>query len=1202
MINAKNNSSNNTISNFTFVKADFLELHADVIEAEQLVFISSKASAVLSRSVLENAVNWLYENERKLERPWRADLSTLMHGDEFKALFNRTMFGELNLIRKIGNNAAHPKSTGKRLSSNDALASLKYLFRFLRFLAIYYGKKTPETQVFDEALIPRKAPTESPVQNKQQDQEQLSSLLAEIEAQNKANRATEKKLLEQAEENALLKQQIEQHRTETANRKIAREKNVEFDTAIPLLVSEKETRERYIDIALQEAGWTNLKMGHDLECPVVGMPKSTNPSGLGYVDYVLWGDDGLPLAVVEAKKTMANPKKGKHQAELYADCLETMKGQRPIIFYTNGFETYLWDDQFSPEREVQGLFTKDELARLIERRDPNNGRQDLRQFKVNQEIAGKGRPYQLEAIARVAENSVKTVSKTDANGNTVEVLRSGSRQSLLVMATGSGKTRVSAAITDMMTKCNWAKRILFLADRNALVTQAKNNFNQYLPHLSAIDLTKEKEDDGTRIVFSTYPTIMNRIDGNFSKVKGYEDERFYGVGHFDLIIIDEAHRSVYQKYKAIFDYFDAMLIGLTATPKSEVGHDTYGLFGIEDDNPTFSYELDKAVAQGFLVRPSAKSVPLKFLREGIKYKELTKAEQKQYEEKFGDPTSKEAPDEIGSAALNKWLFNTDTVDQVIDHLMTKGIKVEGGEKVGKSIIFAKSHDHAIFIEKRFNKNYPEYAGKFLRVIDNYETKAQDLLDMFVDEYEENDPQIAVSVDMMDTGVDAPRVVNLVFFKPVKSSTKFWQMIGRGTRLCKGLFGLNEDGTSNDKTEFVIFDYCQNFEFFDANPDGAKGNVVKSLTQQIFEAKLEIALTIREQSKSTDEQRALAESYINELNITVASLNDKRFAVKAKLRAVTEFSNKARWAIITKNDMLDINTNLSALILPDKNDDEFAKRFDILILNFQLALLTAAHSTEIYINKISGIAQGLLKKQNIPAVALQLDLLNQLQTPEFWKAININTLDNVRVSIRDLLQFLDKEKQAQVTTTFEDKLDHYSIKEHDLIPAYTAMKSYKDRVESYVREHNDHLVIRKLKTNKPITETEINELEHILFDGKTVGTKEEYIETYGDKPLGEFIRSIVGLEVIAAQAIFAEFIQAGALKPDQMTFINNIISYLTRNGTIDKKMLFEPPFTNVHDQGLFGVFDDAQRTNVISLIDTVNENALISNVDSLRKHK
>ena len=1173
------------MSNFTFINADFPELYADVIEAEQLVFISSKASAVLSRSVLENAVNWLYEHERKLDRPWRTDLSTLMYDNEFKALFNDKMFGELNLIRKIGNLAAHANKNSQKVSAKDALASLKYLFRFLRFIVIYYGKTIPKNQVFDEALIPHSYPDTAQKFTKDQEQAQLTQLLNDIDVKNEANRKAEKKIQDQAQENSLLKQQLEQQQAELSSRKVEREKTVNIDTAITLEISEAETRLRYIDVSLKEAGWTNLQDGYDLEFEVKGMPKNTNPSGLGNIDYVLWGDNGLPLAVVEAKRTMSSPKKGKHQAELYADCLEAMKGQRPIIFYSNGFETYLWDDQFSPEREVQGFFTKNELALMIERRDPLSGRQDLCQFKVNQEIAG--RPYQLEAIARVAENSVKAVRKTDVNGNVVETLRSGSRQSLLVMATGSGKTRVSAAITDMMTKCNWAKRILFLADRNALVTQAKNKFNEYLPHLSAIDLTKEKEDNDTRLVFSTYPTIMNRIDG-----RREVEERFYGVGHFDLIIIDEAHRSVYQKYKAIFSYFDAMLLGLTATPKNEVGHDTYGLFGIEDNNPTFAYELDKAVAQGFLVPPRAMSVPLKFVREGIKYKDLSKEEQEQYEEKFGDPTENEVPDEISSAAINSWLFNTHTVDQVLHHLMTNGIKVEGGDKLGKTIIFAKNHDHAIFIEERFNKNYPEYAGKFLRVIDNYETKAQDLLDVFVDEYAENDPQIAVSVDMMDTGVDAPRVVNLVFFKQVKSATKFWQMIGRGTRLCEGLFGLNEDGSTKDKTEFFIFDYCQNFEFFDVNPNGTTGNIVRGLTQQIFEAKLEIALIIREEATSNHKERMLAESYIDELNVAIASLDTDRFVVKAQLRSVTEFSNKKRWETLSKNDMLSINTTISELILPQKKDDEFAKRFDILILNFQSALLTAAHSTDRYVNKISGISRDLLKKQNIPAIGLQVDLLNKIQTTDFWKVINVNHLDNVRISLRDLLKYLDKESQVQVVTTFKDTLDHGAITEHDLIPAYTALQSYKDRVESYVRKNNDHLVIRKLKTNRPITETEINELEQILFDGKTIGTKQNYIDTYGEKPLGEFIRSIVGLDLGAAQDVFAQFIQSGTLRADQMTFIDTIIRYLTKNGMIEKKMLFEPPFTNIHDQGLFGVFDDSQVTNVIRLIDTVNDNALV----------
>lgn len=380
---------------------------------------------------------------------------------------------------------------------------------------------------------------------------------------------------------------------------------------------------------------------------------------LGYVDYVLWADDGLPLALVEAKKAMTSPLKGKHQAELYADCLQAMHGQRPVMFYSNGFETFIWDDQFYPERLVQGFYDKDELQRMIERRTT---RSDLREFKVNRRISG--RAYQLEAVKRVAENSVTR----NAQGQ----LRGRARQSLLVMATGSGKTRTAAAIVDMLTKCNWAKRVLFLADRNALVTQAKSAFNEYLPNLSAIDLTREKEDSATRLVFSTYPTIMNCIDGV------HEGERFYGVGHFDLIIIDEAHRSVYQKYRAIFDYFDALLVGLTATPKTEVDHNTYGLFGIEDDNPTFAYELDSAVAEGYLVPPKAISVPLKFVREGIHYNDLSDAERQQYEERFGDPSTCEVPDEISSGAINQWLFNTDKVDKVLDHLMTQGSRCRAG--------------------------------------------------------------------------------------------------------------------------------------------------------------------------------------------------------------------------------------------------------------------------------------------------------------------------------------------------------------------------------------------------------------------------------------------------------------------------------------------------------------------------------------------
>ena len=509
----------------------------------------------------------------------------------------------------------------------------------------------------------------------------------------------------------------------------------------------------FISIYLEESGWDSSNTYNEYQ--VDHMPESVNRTGIGFADFVLTGKDGKPLAVIEVKKVSKKSRVGRHQAVLYADSLEKMHGQRPIIYYTNGFETFIWDDKFSSsERKITGFHTQDELQLLIDRRQI---RKDLRNFHVNRDISG--RDYQLEAIKRVAENFV--INNKD--GKLIE----NKRKSLLVMATGSGKTRTSAGIVDMLTKCNWAKRILFLADRNALVTQAKNAFNEHLPELSSIDLTKEKEDSRTRLVFSTYPTIINKIDREKENKK-----KTYGVGHFDLIIIDEAHRSVYHKYRAIFDYFDSLLIGLTATPKKDIDRNTYSLFDIEDDNPTFAYELEKAVEQGYLVPPKSISVPLKFQREGIKYDELSEDEKDEFEEIFGDPTNDEIPEYIGNAAINRWLFNTDTVDKVLNHVMKDGIKVNGGDKLGKTIIFAKNHDHAIFIENRFNKNYPEYGGTFLRVIDNYETKAQDLLERFTDNQQENDPQIAVSVDMMDTGVDAPRVVNLVFFKMVRVLLSF----------------------------------------------------------------------------------------------------------------------------------------------------------------------------------------------------------------------------------------------------------------------------------------------------------------------------------------------------------------------------------------------------------------------------------------------
>tara|TARA_B110000046_G_scaffold31763_1_gene33849 strand:- start:126 stop:3632 length:3507 start_codon:yes stop_codon:yes gene_type:complete len=1165
------------MSNFQFLHKEWPELYKVSKDAEDKVNTEPCASLWLARAAIEKGIYWLFNNDSRLQKPdpelplgmgKKNSLNGLITSKEAKQVFNKKQRNNFRVLSIIGNAGTHMRSLKlhekedvKKFSSlenidvdcfNDlAHVAIRWLFEFCSYLVISYAEIEIDIPVFDVSKIPTGKVLEETKQ-------QLDNLKKEIEEL--FNKERELEL-----ENEILLKENEEKGKLLAKRAATRNKKVKL---IPSLIPESVTRKLFIDVQLKESGWTNLIHGKDLEYEVKGMPKTTNRSGLGYVDYVLWDAVGKPLAVIEAKKTSVSPKAGKQQALLYANCLEQIHGQRPLIFYSNGYDTFFWDDTFYPERQVQGFFTKDELQLMLQRRDT---RKDLRLYQINREIAG--RPYQLEAIQRVAENFARTAPTGELTG--------GKRESLMVMATGSGKTRTAVAIVDMLTKCNWAKRVLFLADRNALVTQAKNAFNDNLPDLTAIDLTKEKEDQETRLVFSTYPTIMNKID---SHREG--DKRFYGSGHFDLIIIDEAHRSVYQKYHAIFEYFDSLLIGLTATPKKDIDHNTYKLFGVSNNDPTFAYELEEAVKDGYLVPPKVISADLKFPSEGIKYNDLSESEKEEYEENFGDPTLEEAPEIISNSAVNQWLFNTDTVDKALDHLMRDGRKVMGGDKLGKTIIFAKNHKHAIFIEKRFNENYPEYKGKFLRVIDNYESKAQDLLEKFTDAYQENDPQIAVSVDMMDTGIDAPRVVNLVFFKAVKSRTKFWQMIGRGTRLCPNLYGPGDD-----KKDFLIFDYCRNFEFFEEHPEGAKSKNQKSLLQKTFESKAKVAYLIDQLPSATSEQQEIRNNYLKELHQSVIDLDEKRFRVQAHMRQVNEYRHEAKWQNLSQNDLLELSKHIAPLILGDENDDELARRFDFLILSYQLVILSGSGKTERYKGTIYKAAKGLQKLNNIPQVARHIPFLKEVQTEQYWDKINVKKLDELRLKMRDLIKFLEIESQITVYTHFKDEIAiDPDLREPIEGEASGSMLEYRERVEKYVRDNKHHVTISKLLNNQPITEVELEELERILFTSEGAHSKKLLAKEFGDMPLGYFVRSIFGLNQEAAQEAFSRFMQQGQFSANQMNFMNTIIRYLTVNGTIDKKMLAKPPFTEIHDQGITGVFAIDRAKEVIKIIDEINKNA------------
>jgi type I restriction enzyme R subunit len=1111
------------MSNFFFIPSEWASIAHTPQEAEQHVYGAPLYAAMLCRKSLEEWVRWMYEHDADLTLPYDTSLSSLIHEQGFKNVVAPMQFNHINLIRKLGNTAVH---TTAKIKPQEALYALQLLHGFIGWITYMYGEEKPSISPFDEGLIPK-------VGAKDKSKEELQQL--------------EKAYQEQQSELKKLQEEL-------AAVRAIKEQNTAF-VPPPIDPNEDLTRKIYIDTLLREAGWDPYG-ANVAEYPVRNcMPQANGSNGDGKVDYVLWGDDGKPLAVVEAKRTSRDPRVGQHQAKCYADCIQKEFGQRPVIFYTNGFQSWIWDDLSYAPREVFGFYTKDELQTLIQRR---LFKKPLATQTINDAITD--RYYQHEAIRKIAE-----------------ALESNHREALLVMATGVGKTRVAASLIDFLSKANWAKRILFLADRNALIHQAKTNLNDYLPHLPAVDLTRQKEDESSRIVFSTYQTMINMIDGETDG-----DNRFYSVGHFDLIIYDEIHRSVYNRYKAIFKYFDGIRIGLTATPKSEADRDTYALFNMEPNNPTYAYELDQAVNDGFLVPPKAISVPIKFQRSGIKYAELSEEEKTKYEEQFTDPITGEFPEEIDASALNAWLFNTDTVDKVLAHLMQNGIKVEGGDKLAKTMVFARSHKHAKFIEERFNKQYPEYKGDFLKVIDYHEEYKYDLLNKF--KVKQSMPQIAVSVDMLDTGIDVPEVANLVFFKPVRSSAKFWQMIGRGTRLCKDLFGYGLD-----KKEFIIFDFCENFEFFNNKPKGIEGTSSKSLSQRLFELRLRLSFVL--QSQDELELKEYGATILEGLILQTQTLNTDSFLVRQHWREVEKYRDANAWNSLTDLDIKELFDHIAPL-MAETDQDEMAKRFDALMLDIQLSIITGEKKQAGLIQKVVITAGKLSKKASIPSVTRKMEFIKDAQNKTFWQAADIPAIERIRIELRELIKFLDFESTPIYFTMFEDEIQGDVI-EHPLIFSFNELDAYKRKVAQYLKQNSSHITIHKLRTNVQITKSELEALEKMLFEQGELGTKEEFKKAFGEQPLGKFIRGIVGLDANAAKLAFGEILSGQTLNSQQIRFMDTIINFLTVKGVIEPAMLFESPFSDINTSGIMGVFDDATSRKIISLITSINDTAEVA---------
>ncbi|WP_375504440.1 DEAD/DEAH box helicase family protein [uncultured Jatrophihabitans sp.] len=1133
------------MSNFAFLRPEWPALFAEAARAERNGVADPRTSCFYARRCLELAVNWLYDADVALVKPYRDDLSAMLFEPSLRALVGNDIQAKMDLIRSQGNGAVHKT---RPVTTSESIPTLGQLFQVLFWIASRYSRdpnNVPDAGLrFDAALIPRPVPAE--VRLKRQ---------AELQEQERRLHEQDEQLERERERSESLEAELVALRAQVVVAKAvneARPDDHDYDEAT--------TRDLYIDVMLKEAGWA-LDRREDREFEVSGMP---NNQGKGFVDYVLWGDDGKPLGLVEAKRTRRDATVGQQQAKLYADCLQARFGQRPVIFYTNGYETFLWDDTTYPPRQVQGFYTKDELALLVQRRTT---RRVLAELPINAEIVE--RHYQHRAIRRIGE--------AFETGN--------QRQALVVMATGAGKTRTVIALVDLLMRANWAKRVLFLADRVALVNQAVNAFKAHLPEASPVNLVTEKTTDG-RVYISTYPTMMGLIN------EGAGDERRFGPGYFDLVIIDEAHRSVYQKYGAIFSWFDSLLVGLTATPKDEIDRNTYRLFHLEDGVPTDAYPLDEAVTEGYLVPPRAVSVPLKFPREGIKYDDLTDEEKDEWDARDWDEDG-DVPDLVVSDAVNKWLFNADTVDKMLATLMTTGHKVAGGDRLGKTIIFARNNAHAEFIRDRFDANYPEYAGAFARVV-TYKTEyAQTLINDFL--IKDKAPHIAISVDMLDTGIDVPEVVNLVFFKPVRSKTKFWQMLGRGTRLCPDLYGPGDH-----KTDFYIFDFCGNLEFFNTDPAAADGRLAESLAQRLFKARLELITGIDhtlpqdvaavETADGTTSEIALRRDVAYSLHDIVVGMNVDNFVVRPKRRWVEIYEDLDRWENLTRPEAGEAAEHLSGLPSTVRDDDEQAKRFDLLILRLQLAVLNAEPSFDRLRDQVREIASALLEVTNIPAVREQQELLDEIAGEDWWVDVTLPMLELVRRRIRLLVRLIDKARRLIVYTDFVDQLGEATEITLSGLPVGTDMQRFHAKVRVYLRAHEDHVALQKLRRALPLTATDLDELQRMLAESGLAQQADLDAAVQQAKGLGLFVRRLVGLDRDAAAEALSTFIKGRTLTASQLDFVNLIVTYLTENGVMEAGQLYESPFTGLAPLGPESLFTSDEIDVLVAALDQVRASA------------
>jgi type I restriction enzyme R subunit len=1110
------------------------ELHELVAFAEDYACTDPQSALVKLRCFMEKIVGEIYHQLHLPVYP-NSSLIDKLTADSFTNVVPKLIVDKLHAIRKSGNTAAHE---GK-VSQQTAVWILKESY----FVSVYFyvsfcGGKQEDLPQFTAPDCTKSA-TQSDgtfvrenkkLQNKLDENElRLQQALKELVAAEKAQK-------EAQQEAATLKQAIDESAAQAAK--------VGFESMSGFNFNEEETRARIIDMDLRAAGW-NVSLDDKCTEEVgkeVKVSDQPTPTGIGYIDYVLWDDDGKPLGLIEAKRTRESVEKGRQQAILYANALEKQYGQRPVIFYSNGYDVRMLDDaQGYNSRKLYGYYSKNSLQYLIKQRSL---KKDLNQTPIDTVVAG--RLYQMETITRVCERFSEK-----------------HRKALVVQATGTGKTRVSIALAKRLLQAGWAKRVLFLCDRKELRKQAGNAFNEHTQEpLYVVGKSKKDAADGARVFIATYPGMM-RI---FQK---------YDVGHFDLIIADESHRSIYNIYGDIFKYYDALEVGLTATPVEMVSRSTCQLFGCDYKNPTANYPLELAISDGNLVPYKVVTYTTQFLREGIQASKLSDEQIAELEDQGIDPNTLD----FEASQIDDAVKNKDTNRHILRNLMEKGLRDTDGQLPGKSIVFARNIAHAELLAGLFAELYPQLGANFCRVIHSKFERAEELIDDFKSS-DEASVRIAISVDMLDTGIDVPEVVNLVFAKPIKSKVKFWQMIGRGTRLCPDLYGRGQD-----KTHFLIFDHWGNFDYFDQDPDEDDATQSKGLCQRVFETRLALAETLLKKAEIQAFEKVIGLIYED-----ICALNMNTIAVRDNWQDVEVCKDLDR----LKTFAPQTKTRLQETIAPLMQWRNVmglgeALRFDNEMAQIQLLLFT--NKSKIDLAKQPLLVKVSKLQMHLNEVRAQSVAIHAIQQDDFWTDLSFSKLEESRLNLRSIIHLRKKEDyvpRPEVIIDVAEAQDGVVVEERKAKIVSVDYEIFRREVEQTLAPlFESDVTLQKIRRGEPVTEAELaqlNALVHVQNPNVELSTLMEFFPE-STETLDKILRTIVGMEKPAIEKAFTEFVQQvhAHVNSKQQRFITLLKNHLVRYGTIQIEQLYEAPFTQVHDGGLDGVFNEAQADIIAQFI-------------------